>query len=139
MEYSFMLPIGDHSQDGHGQCVNYTCLSNKPVEQVREAHWRITLATGVDIHEICNLHGEDSVDMETFEALKKLGFKGGNKEFGNEVLLSIDDMANLWVMLLKIADPELEIEIQEDPPQLSFCGFDDRGRHIDHVGYGLFS
>ena len=53
--------------------------------------------------------------------------------------LPVDDMAELWLALLQLADPELQLEIVPDTiPMLSFSGRDEQGRHIGEVGYGLF-
>ena len=43
--YKFVIPIGDWSEDGHGKHDDYVVTSNKPVEAVREAHYRILAAT----------------------------------------------------------------------------------------------
>ena len=53
--------------------------------------------------------------------------------------LFVEDMAELWLALLQLADPELQLEIVSDTvPMLSFSGKDEHGRHIGEIGYGLF-
>ena len=39
LPHSFALPIGDWSGDGHGHCEWFTVRSNKPLEDVRKAHF----------------------------------------------------------------------------------------------------
>ena len=140
MKYLFSLPIGDWSSEGHEECLWYKCKANKPIQEIREAHFRIKEVAGIDIHNICGELNEDSVSVETYEKLRKFGFTEGNKEFGDEIILDPDHMAKLWVLLLQKADPELKIEVLEDEeiPTLPFYGLDEQGRYIGHVGYGLF-
>jgi len=140
MKYYFNLPIGDWSADGHEKCNYYRCEANKPLEIIRETHYKIKEVTGIDIHSICSNYQEDSVDLDTFNKLQKLGFNEGNKEFGNEILFDSDHMAKLWVFLLKKTNPSLIITILPDNelPMMPFYGKDDKGRHIGFVGYGVF-
>ena len=52
--YQFKLPIGDWSSDGHCVCEYYLVSSNRPVEEVREAHYKINEKTGIDIESECS-------------------------------------------------------------------------------------
>ena len=114
--YHFYMPIGDWSGDGHGAVENFLVSSNKPVAEIREAHYKISEATGIDIEKICNLYEEDCIQP------------------------AAQDMASLWVFLLMKADPSLKLEIiPQEYATLPFCGCDDKGRHIGGVGYGLFT
>ena len=139
--YKFVIPIGDWSEDGHGKHDDYVVTSNKPVEAVREAHYRILAATGVNLSDICNEYGEDYVKPETVKQLKALGFTFDSDPVDNNTFPTPTDMVKLWAFLLKKADPtlELDIEFPEDYEMLTFCGFDDQGRHIDAVGYGIYN
>lgn len=38
--YSFTIPIGDWSGDGHNACTYYQFTSNKPLQNVREAFFK---------------------------------------------------------------------------------------------------
>lgn len=138
--YQIQLTIGDWSGDGHEKYEAFLVNSNFPVERVREAHFHIEEATGINIEEICSDYGEDEIDSETLVKLKNMGFEFENASGMGEAYISVPEMAKLWVFLLQKADPELQIEIMgdEDIPQLQFYGFDEQGRHISGVGYGLF-
>ena len=46
--HQFRLTIGDWSGDGHGRSEDFLVISNVPVERVREAHYKIRDATGID-------------------------------------------------------------------------------------------
>lgn len=133
--YLFYLPIGDVLADGHGLFEKFLVQSNFPVEKVREAHYRIPEATGINIEGICNAYQEDTVEPETAEKLRGMGLL----DIVDGAPLPVDDMAELWLALLQLADPELQLEIVPDTiPMLSFSGRDEQGRYIGEVGYGLF-
>ena len=138
--YQFYLPIGDWSNDGHGKCRRFLINSNYPVGRVREAHFRIKKTTGIDIEsDICSDYEENTVTPEvnaklmSIGKLRDMGFDG----FCSDEPMSAEDMAHLWLSLLQVADPELQLEFAE-PPVLPFYGYDEKGRHISFVGYGVF-
>lgn len=140
MENLFYLTIGDWAGDGHEKNEPYLVRSNKSVGQVREAHFRIKDATGIDIETICSGYGEDTIDQDLVDKIEALGFKLENSSGIGKEVVDVDEMARLWVFLLQKADPELELTFvkQPDYPDLHFYGYDDKGRHIGPVGYGLF-
>jgi hypothetical protein len=142
-KYLFTLPIGDWSADGHGECTYVHVESNKPVEEVREAHFKIKEATGVDIHSIASEYEENRIDEDhpVISYLKrKRKLNQLLEEDDGEYIIYTSEMADLWIMLLQDADPTLELERVEKEriPMLAFYGFDDKGRHINFVGYGTF-
>lgn len=138
--YKFRIIIGDWSEDGHGRSEDFIVSSNLPVEIAREAHYRIKDVTGVDIENICSEYEEDEIDEETVDVLKGMGFQFENSSGIGDGIVSVSDMARLWVFLLQKADPSLNLEIVDDDiPNLQFFGFDKKKRHIGDVGYGLFS
>lgn len=138
--YQIRLTIGDWSRDGHGQSEVFCVKSNFPVERIREAHFHIEETTGINIEEICSDYGEEEIGSETLTKLKSMGFHFENASGMGEAYISVPEMAKLWVFLLQKADPELQMEIMSDEeiPLLQFYGFDEQGRHISGVGYGLF-
>lgn len=138
--YQIRLTIGDWSDDGHGRTADFIVNSNLPVEEVREAHFKIQETTGVDIESICSEYEEDEIDEESVEILKDMGFQFSNSTGMGDGITSPAEMARLWVFLLQKAEPNLKLEIQNDDiPNLHFYGLDEKGRHISSVGYGLFS
>ena len=138
--YQIRLTIGDWSDDGHGRTADFIVNSNQPVEEVREAHFKIQETTGVDIESICSEYEEDEIDEESVEILKDMGFQFSNSTGMGDGITNPAEMARLWVFLLQKAEPNLKLEIQNDDiPNLHFYGLDEKGRHISSVGYGLFS
>lgn len=135
--YQFYLPIGDWSDDGHGRCQQFLVNSNAPVERVREAHFRIKETTGIDIESICGGCEENTISPDVSEKIAALGIPF---EPGEDGQVFSEDMAHLWVALLQLADPELKLQIQRETyiPMLTFPGYDEKGRHIGDVGYGVF-
>ena len=142
MKYLFTLPIGDWSRDGHGVCDYYHVESNKPVEEVREAHFKIKEVTGIDIHTIANEYGEPFIpqDHPVIPYLKSIGkLDKLTESYGDEdYSIYPDGMAELWAILLMAADPELELalKVEGQIPMLPFYGYDEKKRHIRFVGYG---
>ena len=96
--------------------------------------------TGIDIETICSGYEEDTITPELVDQIEKLGFTLENSSGICKEVIDVAEMARLWVFLLKKADPELELSFVEQPryPNLHFYGFDEKGRHISPVGYGLF-
>ena len=91
--YMFYLPIGDVFADGHGLFEKFLVQSNLPVEKVREAHYHIPEATGINIEGICNAYQEDTVEPETAEKLRGMGLL----DVVDGDPLPVDDMAELWL------------------------------------------
>lgn len=143
-KYHFKISIGDWSGDYH--CVEqyYLVISNKPVEAVREAHFAMESVTGINIENLCCSYGEDTIDLETTGKLQQMGYEFSDvviQDGMNCAVMTPKEMADLWLFLLMKTDPELKLELQTLPeaiPSLQFYGFDDDGRHIGSVGYGLF-
>lgn len=137
--YHFCMPIGDWSSDGHGAVENFLVSSNKPVAEVREAHYKIPEVTGINIEEICNMYEEDCIQPAVMSKLWDLGWE---IKYGipDANMPAAQDMANLWAFLLMKADPALKLQIvDEESSMLPFYGYDNKGRHISGIGYGLFT
>ncbi len=133
--YRFSMTIGDWSGDGHDKREEYIVVSNKPVEEVREAHFR-GMAEVLDLTQICNEYEENAVEADGLpewareffvDAYDQPGWLSSEPEF----------FAQLWVEVLKRADPELELEL-EQIPSLLIGGTDNQGRRCRAMGYGLF-
>lgn len=137
-QYQFFLPIGDWSDDGHGKCEKFLVTSNMPIEQVREAHYRIQETTGINIEEVCSEYQEDTLPAETVKTLCDLGFTFPDGEHTGETKVFTDDMVRIWIFLLQKSCPGLSLEVTPEPEMLPFYGFDNKHRHIRPVGYGLF-
>lgn len=139
-QYPIVLTIGDWSGNGHEKFDEYKYLSNKPIEDVREAHFRIKDATGIDIETVCAKAGCDTLEAPVIERLKELGYELDPYVEETGGVISVDDMAHIWVFLLQKADPELNLEPAFDTfSPIQFYGQDKKGRHIGSIGYGLYS
>jgi hypothetical protein len=133
--YTFRIPIGDWSGDGHEKCDWFTVTAAKPVEEVREAFFVAKeLLPHLNPEKFCCDY-EDSLVPDSIAA--ELATKG--------VLIDVDDfnpedMARIVVWFLNQGDPELGAELTPEAtvPMLPFCGFDKKKRHIGGMGYGLF-
>ena len=117
--YMYNMTIVDWSDDGHSESVNFVFFSNKPIEDVREAHYRIKEVTGIDIENICSDYDEDWIDDDS-------------------MMPSEHELAKLWAFLLNQVDPDLSIRVLTDLERIHFHGLDEKRRHIGSVGYGLF-
>lgn len=136
----FRIYIGDWSHDGHGHSHAYLVSSNKPVEDVREAHYKIKDTTGIDIEAMCSGWHENAIEPDVFDRIKNLGFKFYNPSTEADHVMAIRDMARLWIFLLRKTDTDLELTLAtDDVPSLQFLGYDEKGRHIGQVGYGLYT
>lgn len=146
MAYQFKMSIGDWSGDGHGKNKDFVIDSNKPIVAVREAHFKIKDVTGIDIEDFCAGYEDKVIPSDILDKLGKLGYNATHTSHLDfcrwRVGLTIpEDMAEIWMFLLMEADTELELKFAAVPeiPALHFYGYDEQHRHIECVGYGLFS
>ena len=157
-KYTFKMPIGDWSNDGHGNCEYYNVTSDLPLKEVREAHFKIGEVTGIDISKICSKHNDDVVEYDVMKRLLELGFDGkklsedleglvspegmivemNEDDYNDNSPFTPDDIANIWVFLLNEANEDLNLELIDDVESIVFYGFDEKGRHIESPGYGVF-
>lgn len=136
--YKFRMSIGDWSDDGHGKHEDFIVDSNVPVQTVREAHFSMKDKLGFSIENICSDYEDSVIDSKTTETIMELGYEFEDVDDG-EAGMDPEEMARLWIFLLQKVDVNLELKIVKDEiPTLHFYGFDEKKRHISHVGYGLF-
>jgi len=140
--YLIEFPIGDWSKDGHSKCDNYLIKSEKPVQDVREAHFRAPDALGFEIGTICGEYDERSLETEVVDKLREIGydFESFGKEIdedGNPDWLSSDQVVDIWTYLLNHIDPSLNLE-RLVGATVNFYGVDEQKRHLKVPGYGLF-
>lgn len=141
------FPIGDWSDDGHGKCEWFIVESNKPVQAVREAHFDFEKKFKVDIGDICGLYEERNINPDIVDLLKAAGIDLQNEKYciytdpaeGRCYPEDLSGLMELWLDCLKTADPQLNLTIASDTmPTLNFYGVDNKGRHLNVPGYGLF-
>ena len=128
------FPVGDWSDDGHGKCAYYIIESAKPVQEVREVHFRAPKVCGFNIGDICCEYGEGSLNDYIRCKLEELGF-------AFQVIEEIEhltsrDIVNIWVFLLNHVDGSLELSVL-DIPSINFYGYDEKKRHLNTPGYGV--
>lgn len=135
------IPIGDWSDDGHGKCDWFTIKSNFTVEQAREAYFKSVEKSGVDICKEVACDYEDNSVSEKFlnafpEFLEKGLIKHG-QEYTEYYIGDSSDLVEMVCLFIQKYNPEFRYEITNFP-MLPFCGYDEKGRHIGQIGYGLF-
>jgi len=142
LQHQFRLPIGDWSDDGHGQVEYFLISSNANVKDVREVHYQIEETTGINLEQVCRKYEDNVIKEDVVDMLHQLGFdfQAGGFEDDNEHPDALG-MARLWVFLLQQTDSSLKLRIEHEkkPPMLPFYGRDERQRHISSVGYGIFN
>jgi len=135
--FVFTLPIGDWSDDGHGKCEWFSVRSNKPLQEVREAHFKGRTEI-LDIEELCSEYEVYSMSADELPERAREFFDHPNPD--GRIPGSPEGMVQLWIEILSRADPGLRLALisKEEAPMLPLYGQDEQGRHISHVGYGLF-
>jgi len=120
MEYIFELPIGDFLGDGHNKIEYFIVKSNKSVEEVKEIHKRGCKEV---FDSICKDYREFKI--KTLEDLPEWA----RSYFGTYGYINSDQLAKLWVEMLRRTDPDLNIYLIMASSTLDVEA---------NVGYGLF-
>jgi hypothetical protein len=133
MDYSFKIQVGDWSGDGHGQCMDYIFKSNKPVEEIREIYFTAkekypTLSPD----SFCSDYQDYTIPDEVVKQAEELGYEIDPENFFT------DDMAKYTAWFIMLGDSELKLEETKAVETLAFYGYDEKNRHINFIGYGLF-
>jgi len=139
--HKFQLPIGDWSGDGHRQCDWFTIQSNKPVEEVREAHYK-AVKLPLNIEEFQDDYEPPPVSKKEIQAIRDCGLNPDDYlDYYLPEKIRVKSpmaMAQLWIDLIMKADPSIELKLLPEPNMLPLYGSDSQGRSIGFVGYGLF-
>lgn len=139
--YKINFPIGDWSGDGHGKCDWFIVESDKPVEEVREAHYLIKDTFGIDLEEeVASEYRDNRISADIVKKLGKLGFNIESiDEYEGNYSVCPSDMLDIWVFLLNKVNSELRLVYTPDNiPTISFYGRDEKNRQIGFVGYGCY-
>lgn len=136
MTYIIRFPIGDWSDDGHGRCIYFDVRSNYSAQDIREVHFKAS-KIGINIGSICRDYEEYNLTEDMIEKLKKIGIDSNDYyECDN---MEPKGLMLLWLDILKYVDPKLELMIEESESQdINFYGMDEKNRHLETPGYGLF-
>lgn len=134
--YSFSIPIGDWSDDGHGKCEYFYATATKPFKDVCLAFKAAKKKLDFSPEEVCSEYEENEVTEEAIELLKEHGFEIDSDNFYTR------EMAELVVWFLNQGDSELNAVLlpeDEEPPMLRNWDYRDiTGENLDGFGYGLF-
>ena len=144
MEYKFKIEIGDPSKDGHNQSEERFIVSNKTIEEVRNAYNKSCLFTGLvftsdkDIivnneklnwenneysdRSICTEYESYDISELAQNILKEYGIE--NPDVDGDV----DSLVDIFLNFIKLSLPDFEYNIVQDiTPSLGLT-----------IGYGLF-
>lgn len=113
--YVINFEIGDWSRDGHNQSEKFNIESNKPVEELREAHFLCKEKHGFDIGDICSKYKDNDASI-FYNELKEIGIDlaeyaekeelDEEYEYGDETAFKFytpQGIARLWIdILMKI-------------------------------------
>lgn len=143
--HAFRIPIGDWSGDGHSQVEWFEATASKPIDEIRDAYFAAKKKLPKLCPEAFCSNYEDSVVPDAvIKALQAAGCPlpehiTSDKEGFSEGL-GAEGMAAVVVWFLNQGDPDLDarLDLTEAAPMLQFYGYDQRKRHIGHIGYGLF-
>lgn len=139
------LAVGDWSDDGHGKYQDFIAEYTGELQSVRDAHFNSYAATGVDLQNFCRQYGDNRLP----DSIRQLAIDKGweIQEYNTSELLEdfniylmAHDIAILWVKILDLTDPSLQIKLcpQRKIDTLHFYGYDEKRRHLNVPGYGVF-
>jgi hypothetical protein len=128
------FPIGDWSGDGHGKCDYFLATTEATLKDVREAHFAAPAVVGFEIGDICKDYQDSEIDEDIQEKIGEIFPAWDCNRIERPEALFI-----LWISLLNHIDPRLMLApIEDDSEEINFYGFDEKSRHLDNPGYGLF-
>lgn len=138
----FNITIGDWSGDGHQIREEFLINSNvDDINVIREAYFNSTDVIGFELGELCNNYAERTIDEWIQPLINKL-----INEFYEDYKISYEclepiDLVYIIISAIMKTDNSIKLEIanrDEYIPSLQFYGFDEKGRHLEMPGYGLF-
>ncbi len=149
----FKIAIGDWSGDGHGHCDYYLVSALGSIDDVREAFFKAREVVPKELHpeQICSEYEETRVSPEVARRLVDF-YDLSNSELYNyeeewfekyfftEGLVTEAQLFPVIVLLFIMkGNPDLDLRLEEENyvPTLHFYGSDDKGRHINFMGYGI--
>lgn len=133
-QFLIKFSIGNWDGNGHGKCEHFIAESNLPVEELRELHFKCKDVFGFTPGELCS---DYKTKLLTDDQAKKL------KEFhvydGSPQIEGAFEVLKIWILMLKAVDTRFTGMVRKDDAKtMHFVGFDDKGRHLETPGYGLW-
>lgn len=139
LPYLINFSLGDWSGDGHAIHEQFLIESNLPVEELRELHFKFQDLYNIDIGSICREYS--SIPRDLLDSLILIGVLdsdilltlGTKNYYVSELAILLD----IWLKCLKAVNPEFVWD-HKIVPNMHFSGVDDKNRHLQVPGYGLF-
>lgn len=140
MKFTFFLPVGDYKCEGHGKVLYFLIESDKPIEEVRKAYSLVkennTSLDSKDRNAPIIDEGENFVSDEWFaqaniEPSNVLNAVNEEAEDQGHFVYDPIEVARIFISLVNQQDPELNLQLLEQPPVFQ----DDS---IGNIGYGIF-
>lgn len=142
--HDIKFTLGDYSRDGHGQFDDYIVESNKPVEHLRELHFSCIETLGFDIGDMCRDYEDNQLDESIFDILREHNILDDESLYllqTNEYNIGDpDELLGIWLSVLIHLDPSLTLLVKtpDEIPSMHFYGYDEKRRHLNNPGYGLY-
>lgn len=142
--YDIKFTLGDYSRDGHGMFDDYIVESNKPVEHLRELHFSCIETLGFDIGDMCRDYEDNQLDESIFDILREHNILDDESLYllqTNEYTIGDpDELLGIWLSVLIHLDPSLTLLVKtpDEIPSMHFYGYDEKRRHLNNPGYGLY-
>lgn len=142
--HDIKFTLGDYSRDGHGQFDDYIVESNKPVEHLRELHFSCIETLGFDIGDMCRDYEDNQLDESIFDILREHNILDDESLYllqTNEYNIEDpDELLGIWLSVLIHLDPSLTLLVKtpDEIPSMHFYGYDEKRRHLNNPGYGLY-
>ena len=142
--YDIKFTLGDYSRDGHGMFDDYIVESNKPVEHLRELHFSCIETLGFDIGDMCRDYEDNQLDESIFDILREHNILDDESLYllqTNEYNIEDpDELLGIWLSVLIHLDPSLTLLVKtpDEIPSMHFYGYDEKRRHLNNPGYGLY-
>ena len=142
--YDIKFTLGDYSRDGHGQFDDYIVESNKPVEHLRELHFSCIETLGFDIGDMCRDYEDNQLDESIFDILREHNILDDESLYLLQTnkynIEDPDELLGIWLSILIHLDPSLTLLVKtpDEIPSMHFYGYDEKRRHLNNPGYGLY-
>lgn len=141
-KYSFTIPIGDWSGDGHQICEYYNICCNKPIQDVFDAIYISKEKYPEEIHpdEIVCDYEVNTITISVYKQMQETGWNQKLTTYYNDnerYYVDTERLVDYILHFAKLGNPDLKFEIQTQPNSLiSWC--DKKKRRLGSFGYGLF-
>lgn len=147
MIYTFVVPIGDWSDDGHGKCDMLYVKTNTSRATLFPNYASNVALFGFGLDEIASNYEDSLLPRDAYEILMRHDFQkyavdeewgeyfpGGPQEDSDEIYLSTEKMLDIVMFFYGYGIEDFEWE----PVKLNYPSLVGWGTPVTSVGYGLF-